>query len=336
MEKRVSISILLVSVIIIISGIMIFTPDEIDNVSKSTEKIEKLSIGTQDQLLTTLIVIANHNGYFEDEGLEMDYYEYDSGRNALVAMLNEQKLDLVSVADAPIMKNSFQRDDYSIVSSIVTSTNNLKVLARVDHGIHSPTDLIGKRVGVTMGSSAQFFLELFLVSNDLKKSDVVFVDINANELPLALKEGKVDAITSWEPNIFNGIKLSPDNTILFTFEKYREDFYIVINNNSKNVSALVKFHKALLSSEEYVKNNPEEVKNILHERMNIEMEYLDEYWDSYEFKVSLDQTVFTALESEARWAINSGYVQGEIPNYLNYVDYEILEKIDPSRVTILK
>ena len=337
-------AIVIVFVSVILSGFAGFLSFDIfqeNDLQKSTEytgQYEKLIIGVEYSLLSAIFLVAENNGYFQDEGLELTIKKFDSGRNALASMLSDENLDMVTVAQTPIVFNSFDRSDYSIIATMVKSTNDVKLLARNDVGISSPADLAGKKIGVTIGSTGHFFLELFLAEHGLTSVDSEFIDINASELSDALKEGRVDAISTWEPNIYNAMQGLPYKTILFTSDILREDFYFVVNEDfGKNESAIKKFLSATIRGEEFIKNNPDKSKKIISEILGVSKEFVDSVWNDFEFGITLDQSVLVTLEHEARWAIQSGYSGGveDTPNYLEYINFETLEALSPESVDVV-
>ncbi len=177
------------------------------------EEIEKITLGVETSLLTAAVWVAENKGYFEREGLDLTIKDFDSVRTALATMLNEGNLDMVTVAQTPVMFNSFDRDDYVIIATMVYSDNDVKILTRQDKGTKNPSDLRGKTVGITKGSTGHFFLGLFLIHSGLQLSEIETIDIEASELPQALVDGRVDANSTWEPHIWNAKKLMGENAV---------------------------------------------------------------------------------------------------------------------------
>ena len=106
--------------------------------------------------------MSEEKGYFEEMGLNLDIKEYDSGRASLTALLEGDKnIDICTVAPTPIMFNSFERHDYVIIATFVYSWTDIKVSANQGNGVNSAEDLIGKKIGVPLGTTAQFFVEAF-------------------------------------------------------------------------------------------------------------------------------------------------------------------------------
>ena len=174
--------------------------------------VEKIIIGSAMTIHNSPVWIAEKKGYFREEGLNVEIREFESGRTALRTMLSAEGIDIVTAAQTPVVFNSFTRNDYAIIGNMVYSDKDMKMLARRDRKISTPSDLKGKTVGVTAGSSGHFFLSLFLAYNGLQMADVKTVDIEATRLPQALIDGQVDAIATWEPHIYKARKVLGDRS----------------------------------------------------------------------------------------------------------------------------
>ena len=86
---------------------------------KPTGPPEKVIIGiSATSLLPSLIHIAKKNGYFLEEGIDMEIKGYPAGKFALAATFNGE-IDMCTVADPPIVLNSFKRNDFAVFSTIL-------------------------------------------------------------------------------------------------------------------------------------------------------------------------------------------------------------------------
>ena len=197
--------------------------------------------------------------------MEVTIKEFDSGRAAFTKMLNEGGLDMVTVAQTPIMFNSFNRSDFAIVAAMVSSYNDVFVLARSDRGIAKPGDLRGKKIGLTKGSTGQYFLGLFLSNNNIQPSEVEEVDIPAGKLAESIPPAL------WMPfrfgnRIFTMQKRPPgDKSITFPPEKiFREDFYFVpsLRFLQNNPEAITRFLQAVKQAEDFIEENKDETVDI--------------------------------------------------------------------------
>jgi ABC-type nitrate/sulfonate/bicarbonate transport system substrate-binding protein len=53
--------------------------------------LEKVTLGAEASLLSSSVWIADHKGYFKDEGLDVNLKKYDSDRLNFFAMIKGQK-----------------------------------------------------------------------------------------------------------------------------------------------------------------------------------------------------------------------------------------------------
>jgi len=304
------------------------------------QEVEKeVVLACESSFLASSVWIAENKGYFKEEGLNVKIKEFGSGRTALATMLNEGGIDICTVAQTPIMFNSFKRNDYVIVAAMVYADNDVKILARKDKGINKPLDLNGRKVGLTKGSTGHYFSSLFSVLNDVDYSELEIVDIDATGLTQALVDGHVDAICTWEPYIINTKIILGEKAIEFSTKNlFREDFYFVTNKIylKENQDAIRKFLKAIDKGDKFIQNNNELARDIVSNRLEIDKELTSLIWDTFNFQLILDQSIFTSLEDQARWAIREGFTdKKEIPNYLDFIYLDALKEVKPESVTII-
>ncbi len=304
------------------------------------EELEKVTIGiSATSLLATLIHIAEEKGYFLEEGIDAEVRGYPTGKDALAAVFNGE-VDIGTAADVPIAFNSFERNDFAIFVTIIDSTQHAKVIARKDRNINTPQDLVGKKVATTIGTTAHFFMVTFCTLNGIDTSDVEIVNLKPGEMVEAIVNGDVDAIFAWEPKILNAQKSLGDNAIILPSKVgYMATFNLVSKNDfiESNPQLITKIIKALIKAEEFTNNNREESIDIIASRLETSKEDIDTLWDDYTFRLSLSQTLVITLEDEARWAIKNKLTEAtKIPNYLDYIYYNALEKVKPEAVGIIR
>jgi NitT/TauT family transport system substrate-binding protein len=105
----------------------------------------------------------------------------------------------------------------------------------------------------------------------------------------------------------------------------------------KNPAALKKFLKAIDRAETFIRDNRDEAVNIVSRRLKIERETVDSFWNRYEFRLFLDQTVLTDLEAEARWAIQNKFTSAvKVPDYSEFIHTGALLAIKPEAVNIIR
>lgn len=307
-------------------------------VPKAPQPVEKIVLGTQTIAHNSPVWIAENKGYFREEGLNVEIREFASGQEALQTMLNNKGIDLATAAQTPVIYNSFRRNDYAIIGSMVYSDKDINILARQDKGIKTPGNLKGKIIGITTGTSSHFFLSLFLTNHQMEMSDVTIVDMDPVRLSGALTQGKVDAIVAWEPYVFQTGKILGDKALLFPNQGlFREEVYLVARKDylKGHTEASKRFLRAIEKGEAFILKNKNEAKEIISKRLKIDREVVSATWDDFVFRLFLDQSILVSLEDHARWAIINRLTDvKKAPNYLDYIHTEVLKAVKPEAVNI--
>ncbi|WXG58554.1 MAG: NrtA/SsuA/CpmA family ABC transporter substrate-binding protein [Candidatus Sedimenticola sp. (ex Thyasira tokunagai)] len=331
--------VILILVVLMISAFLWFkqSQPELPNYTKPYEKVTMGISATS--LLPSLVHIAEEKGFFLEQGIDVEVKGYPTGKAALSAAL-EGEIDVGTVADTPIVANSFKRKDFSIFATILDSAQHAKALARKDRNINTPKDLMGKKIGTTIGTTAHFFMTTFFVLNNMDMGGVEIVNLKPKQMVNAIRNGDVDAIFAWEPNIYKANKILGDNAVLLPSKVgYGATFNLISKNYfiENNPELLKRILKALVSAEAFVKDNREESIAIIASRLKIDKEPIEKLWDGYIFKISLSQSLLLTLESEAKWYIRGKLTEGtEVPNYLDYFYLDGLEEVKPEAISIIR
>ncbi|CDH46919.1 ABC transporter substrate-binding protein [Candidatus Contendibacter odensensis] len=125
------------------------------------------------------ILVAVKQGFFAAEGLQVTLQRHPFGKPALEALLRGEA-EVATVAETPIIFASFGKTPFSVIAHYMTSGEH-SLVARADRGIRQVTDLRGRRVGVSVGTSAHYFLHVMLSDQGLTEADVERVSVPAPE-----------------------------------------------------------------------------------------------------------------------------------------------------------
>lgn len=304
-----------------------------------TGPAEKLTVAVSKLESTTLVRIALERGYFADNGLDVTITEQDLGKFSLKEVF-EGRADIATVAEAPLVGNSFKRDDYYSFATIHSSNTNIKIIGLKSQGINVPEDLKGKRVGTTRGTVGEFFLYSFLLNFGLNAADIEVVDKKPPELVEALQSGEIDAFALREPHVFRAKELIGDDAVVFANKNiYTATFNVAAMKDfvQSNPNIVKRFLEALLDAEKFTEENREEAVAIISKDLELDRGYLDSTWEESKFELSLNQTLILTMEDEARWRIQNNLTDAiKVPNYLNYIYTDALEEVKPDAVTIIK
>ncbi|MBC8263472.1 MAG: NrtA/SsuA/CpmA family ABC transporter substrate-binding protein [Anaerolineales bacterium] len=291
--------------------------------------------------------VAYNNGYFEEEGLDVTL-KYNPGGWMSLKNLFEGDADIATVAELPIVYSSFdkkkytdfERGDFYIIGDIVYSDDFQQVVARKDKGVHSPADVKGKTVGVFRGTTLDFFMDFFFTDNRIEHSDVEIVDMDVFEMTSAIERGDLDVIFTWQPHVLIAQKKLGDNAIVLPSRlRYTTAWLIVVMKDyaEENPEILEKFLRAIVKAENFIKENPEEAISIHAKMSDVDRETVAALWDVVAFDLSISESLLTQMEEEARWLIRTKRTdQTEVPNLLDYIYFDALEKVKPAGITVIR
>lgn len=306
---------------------------------KQADPQEKITIAYTTSLNGVLVHIAFSNGYFTEEGLNATPQPHAVGKLALDAVI-AGKADLATAADTPIMFAIMGGKKITILAVIQTGNRNEAIVARQDRRIMKPSDLKGKKIGLALHSKSHFFTEAFLVAHGINRKQVKIINLNPDEIVDALGTGRVDAVSTWNPILAQLIKRLGNNGRVFYGENfYAENFCVATGQEypKNNPEAIKKFLRALLKAEIFVQQHPEESKRLAAKFTKADKAILDETWDIFNFRVSLDQVLLVNLEDETRRAMKNRLVaRRDMPNYLDFIYVEGLQAVKPEAVRIIR
>jgi NitT/TauT family transport system substrate-binding protein len=146
-------------------------------------------------------IIADHRGFFKDEGLDVDIGVYAGGAKALQALLGGSA-DVVAGAYSNTI--TMAAKGQKLVSFVVQANCPDWVFGVSKDNkdkIKSAADLKGKRIGVSSpGSSFHMGVNYLLTQAGVKPDDVSIIGVGSSATAVAaVREGQVDAIMVNDP-----------------------------------------------------------------------------------------------------------------------------------------
>lgn len=297
-----------------------------------------LTIAVSRTPLSLPFYVAETQGYFAAEGVQVALKEVIGGHRSFQQMLDGEA-DLATASGTVIMFNSFKRDDFAVVASFVTSSNDTKLILGNGASISSPQQLAGKRIGTVVGASSHYFLDTWLIFNGVDPKSIRLSNHQPEAMATALAKGEVDAVAIWEPFAFQALKAVPGTRLLPDHGAYVMSFNLIGNKKLLELrdDDLARVLRALLRAEQFIQSEPAGAQAILRARLKLDQDFIDWIWPHYKYRISLDQSLITTLEGEARWARQEKHViAGRSPNYLRFLHPQPMLKLRPDRVTIGK
>lgn len=305
---------------------------------QKTSPPEKITIAYTKNINPVIVHIAFANGYFKEEGLDVTPQFHAFGKPALQAVL-DGRADMATVADTPIMFAIMAGKPIMTLAVVQTSNRNEAIVARRDRGISRPSDLKGKIIGLTLGTTSQFFADSFLILHNIDKKQVKIIDIHPDKMAHALDTGKVDAVATWNPTLTQIMnKLGRNGIIFFAESLYTENFCLAAGQEyvKKNPAAVKKVLRALIKAEKFVRQYPDDTRKRVVELIKADKTILDEIWGIFTFRVELSQALLINFEDQTRWAIKNHLTPNNVmPNYIDFIYIDGLKAVKPEAVRII-
>lgn len=287
--------------------------------------------------LSLPLFVAQRQGFFADQGLDITFVDCIGGRRCLRLVL-DGKADVATSAEMAVVQEAFAHADVAIIATMVHASDNLKLIARRGSGIAASEQLAGRRVGVIVGTTAQYELELHLLAVGVDPRRVTMVALQPEEVGAALKDARVDAAVVWEP--FGYAALHGAGAVgarLPLAGGYIESYALVARQAlfAQHDDAVVRLLRAVERAEQFIQARPTEAQAILRERLMLDQGFVDWVWAGLAWRLSLDQALLSTMEGEVRWAQRERHVaEGARPNVLTLVHPGPLRAVKPAAVGI--
>ena len=249
-----------------------------DSSSASSQKADykygKIDIpGKDGALCGAPIYIAYENGYFAEEGFDV---------NLISADFETRKIGLNN-GSIPIVNGDFQffpSIENGIDVKVVDGLHEgcIKFAVKPDSDIKTVEDLKGKKIGVdeiggTPHQVASLWLENAGISADASKGEVTFLPYSDGNLEFeALAKGEIDVAALWDP-LGSIHEKAGDVRILFDLgtDPYFKDRFCcflyastkVLNEKPDEIAALLRAYR---KAQEWIYENPEKAVDIIVEK----------------------------------------------------------------------
>jgi ABC-type nitrate/sulfonate/bicarbonate transport system substrate-binding protein len=298
---------------------------------------KKLVVAVGTWPASAALFVALEQGLFAEEGLDVILEPYPSGHLGLEAMLNG-KADLATVGETPIVRAILDNRPVMVVATISRIKRAILIVARKDRGIGAAADLRGKRIGVVPGTTAEFYLGIFLTTAYLKPEEVHRIEIPTDDVVDALAGGEVDAVSTWTPLTTMALdRLGANAVVLDKPDLYRMSWNLVAGKELtlREPEVIERFLRAVIKANEFVSRQPARARAITALAVGIDLSALEKEWSDYDMTAVLDQSLILYLEDQSRWMAAKSVAVGALPNVLEHIYAGALNSVQPEAVRII-
>ncbi len=205
------------------------------------------------------IIIAQQNGYFEDQGVKVRIQE-PADPNLPPKLVAAGDVDLAVYYQPSLIHGVSSKMPLAWAGTLVaTPLDGIIVLD--DGPIKSLKDLKGKTIGLSVHGNEKAFLDTAFKPHGFAAKDVKLINVGWN-LSSSLMTGRVDAVIGAYRNFeLNQLALEGEKGRMFYFEEQNippyDELIFIANPEKHDKDAIKRFLRAIELGAQFIVNNPE-------------------------------------------------------------------------------
>lgn len=173
------------------------TVAETSDAETPAPQIEKIKVAYMPNYASlATIAAAEGTGAFEQYGFDVELVEFADGPTIISAM-ESGSIDYAYIGTGAHKLCVLGRADVICFAQL---SNADAVIGNTEKGVSAITDLKGKKVAYSSGTSSEEILKATLGKENMTLSDIEAVDMDASAITTAMISGAVDACATWSPN----------------------------------------------------------------------------------------------------------------------------------------
>jgi NitT/TauT family transport system substrate-binding protein len=281
------------------------------------------------------IFVADSAGIFRKYGIEPQVILFDVGFLGTEAVLAGQAETSTTVA-FPIINYVAKGADL-ICPAVTVTGDDLKIVALTT--IAKPEDFVGKKVGLIIGSTAQYALDRYLQHFNVPKDKVQLINIPAAEQVALMAKGDIDAFVWADPVVSRGIEvmkgkahvMAPGIEVATRTRSYLQIKKTWAEANPDMVLGILRAH---VEAAEFIKKNSAATAQIVGNRLNLPPAQIPDMLmrSGYRFDVYLEAAQLAELKSVSDWMRDNKRLTAEPGDLRRILAPEYLRKVAPASV----
>lgn len=282
--------------------------------SRNSETV-KVRIGYEAILSDYTFFVAYENGYFKDEGLDVEVIKFNTTNEQLLALLSGQ-VDMIPNSSMALLLSAEVEHPGRFTVFMAHGDLGNKILVRNDSSITTVEQLSEAKIGTFPGTTMFTYANISLAPYFNPSKFPTIIGMQPPNLVEALTSGQVDAIYAVEPIVSVAIHKAgareimnnPLGNIMSPFtggaSVLRKKF---VDEHPNESAAII---RAMNRAVDYIRENDSESRAILAKYTGFENELLQSSTLGYIWK--LDEIDRDAIQRLAEILANAGVVEEEV------------------------
>ena len=298
--------------------------------AKAENRVVRLAI--QPSAAFVPLVIAREKGWIDEAmkgiGVSVKWTDFESGPPMNESFAAGQQ-DIGVIGDVPSVA-AVAAGQKNVFIAAADGGPSYAMLVTDDSGVKNVADLKGKKIGLTIGSTAQNLAGKLLAKAGLDiKKDVEIINVTTGDAQTVLLNKNVDAVVIWEPNVsrldamdkihiltHGGDIGFPGVNVVFA----RQEF---VKQNPDIVKAyLQQYWRATKAYEK----NPKEYAELLSKYFKLDPGLVARAASKYAYVLKFGKAEVDGLQDTVSFLIRTGSIKKEI-QVKEYVDDAIAKSV---------
>jgi len=286
--------------------------------------------------LSAPFYVAKAIGAFDGTCVNVEFDQVIGGQRAFTKVISRE-VDFGTSSDSVIAFQSLKNKAFVTHAMFVQSNNDVKFISRASAEINSALDLKGKNVGVTQGTSSEYFLSILLALEGLTTKDVILNYYKPEDLVAGFINNEIDAFAPWEPFGFNSTQMLKDKVKVHKTNNLNSLSFNLISVAADNL--LVEKAKCVIQglsiAIDYIAANQLKSKKIVMDELGLSAEFIEWIWPDYIFKLGLNQSLIFSVQSQAIWAVATQSGEAKIiADVGHFIDSRAMLQVMPNAVNV--
>jgi aliphatic sulfonates family ABC transporter substrate-binding protein len=212
---------------------------------------DKIIIGMSAGINTVPSLVAEHEGYFKEQGLDVELRPLARGGDAIKAM-TAGSIQFSESAHVPFFAAVSRGVPLVAVGVVARGFYGKLVASNANANLKTLADFKGKHIGTQMGTGMFTIVLMILEQQGLKQSDFNFTNLRVVDMPGAMEtnSANLDGVIGWEPGM-RRIVNSGKGKVVITAKQFEE-------------MASITYPFLLTTSQQYRKDHPDIVQKVVN------------------------------------------------------------------------
>jgi NitT/TauT family transport system substrate-binding protein len=290
---------------------------------KSSEGHDKIVIGHVSKFSNLLLYLADHLGYFEEEGIDAELRAFENNEKGMAAVLSGE-IETGNFKTMPALLAIDADEDLTIVSGGHQHGYGILTLESNPKEYNFLKNYRGKTIGTVANAMEDVLTKAAITRLGFEvNKDINVVEFNSSaNLVEAIKNKEVDAgticLSDIDKSQYEGLRLAVESIeFLEKHPAYSQVARASFMEDQDNQKLFVRFNKAFLKAYKFYLENPEETVDIILNYIDIDRDMLmgciydenkmfrlEQFWPhpspvkAYNWKFLQDLQAFDYLKSD--------------------------------------